>query len=66
MATASFGSRIQKKAIKAEYFIIAVQGAGRIFTMDSDFHIGEADVIVYGGGRRTRASAWFFIFYCTG
>ena len=25
-------------------FIITVQGAGRIFTMDSDFHIGEADV----------------------
>jgi hypothetical protein len=25
-------------------FLIAVQGAGRIFTMDSDFHIGEADV----------------------
>jgi hypothetical protein len=25
-------------------FIIAVQGAGRIFVMDTDFHIGEADV----------------------
>jgi len=25
-------------------FIIAVQGAGRIFTMDTDFHIAEADV----------------------
>lgn len=25
-------------------FIIAVQGAGRIFTMDSDYHIAEADV----------------------
>jgi hypothetical protein len=25
-------------------FIIAVAGTGRIFTMDSDFHIGEADV----------------------
>jgi hypothetical protein len=25
-------------------FIIAVQGSGRIFTMDTDFHIGEADV----------------------
>ena len=25
-------------------FIITVQGSGRIFTMDSDFHIGEADV----------------------
>jgi hypothetical protein len=25
-------------------FLIAVQNAGRIFTMDSDFHIGEADV----------------------
>ena len=25
-------------------FLITVQGAGRIFSMDSDFHIGEADV----------------------
>lgn len=25
-------------------FIITVQGAGRIFTMDTDFHIGEADI----------------------
>ena len=25
-------------------FLIAVQGAGRIFVMDTDFHIGEADV----------------------
>lgn len=25
-------------------FLIAVQGTGRIFTMDSDFHIGEVDV----------------------
>ena len=25
-------------------FIIAVAGTGRIFTMDSDFHIGESDV----------------------
>jgi hypothetical protein len=25
-------------------FLIAVQGTGRIFTMDSDFHIGEADL----------------------
>ena len=25
-------------------FLIAVQGAGRIFTMDTDFHIAEADV----------------------
>ena len=25
-------------------FIITVQGSGRIFTMDSDFHIGEADI----------------------
>jgi len=24
--------------------LITVQGAGRIFSMDSDFHIGEADV----------------------
>jgi hypothetical protein len=25
-------------------FLISVQGSGRIFTMDSDFHIGEADI----------------------
>lgn len=25
-------------------FIVAVQNTGRIFTMDSDFHIGEADI----------------------
>jgi ATP-dependent protease HslVU (ClpYQ) peptidase subunit len=25
-------------------FLVAVQGSGRIFTMDSDFHIGEADI----------------------
>ena len=25
-------------------FIIAVQNTGRIFTMDTDFHIGEADL----------------------
>ena len=25
-------------------FLISVQGTGRIFTMDSDFHIGEADI----------------------
>ena len=31
-------------------FIVAVQGAGRIFTMDSDFHIGEADVMYMAEG----------------
>ncbi len=31
-------------------FLIAVQGAGRIFAMDSDFHIGEADVMYMAEG----------------
>ena len=31
-------------------FIIAVQGAGRIFTMDTDFHISEADVMYMAEG----------------
>ena len=31
-------------------FLIAVQGAGRIFTMDTDFHIGEADVMYMAEG----------------
>lgn len=31
-------------------FIIAVQGTGRIFTMDPDFHIGECDVMYMAEG----------------
>ena len=31
-------------------FLISVQGSGRIFTMDSDFHIGEADLQYMAGG----------------
>jgi ATP-dependent protease HslVU (ClpYQ) peptidase subunit len=42
-------------------FLIAVQGAGRIFTMDSDFHIGEADVqyMAEGGGQELALGSLF-------
>lgn len=42
-------------------FIIAVQGAGRIFTMDSDFHIGEADVqyMAEGSGQELALGSLF-------
>jgi hypothetical protein len=35
-------------------FLIAVQATGRIFTMDSDFHIGEADIQYMAEGERVR------------
>ena len=42
-------------------FIIAVQGAGRIFVMDSDFHIGEADVqyMAEGAGQELALGSLF-------
>jgi hypothetical protein len=42
-------------------FIIAVQGAGRIFTMDSDFHIGEVDVqyMAEGAGQELALGSLF-------
>lgn len=42
-------------------FLIAVQGTGRIFTMDSDFHIGEADVqyMAEGGGQELALGSLF-------
>jgi ATP-dependent protease HslVU (ClpYQ) peptidase subunit len=42
-------------------FLIAVQGAGRIFTMDSDFHIGEADVqyMAEGAGQELALGSLF-------
>jgi len=42
-------------------FIITVQGAGRIFTMDSDFHIGEADVqyMAEGAGQELALGSLF-------
>lgn len=42
-------------------FLIAVQGAGRIFTMDADFHIGEADVqyMAEGGGQELALGSLF-------
>jgi hypothetical protein len=42
-------------------FIFAVQGAGRIFTMDSDFHVGEADVqyMAEGAGQELSLGSLF-------
>ena len=42
-------------------FLIAVQGAGRIFAMDSDFHIGEADVqyMAEGAGQELALGSLF-------
>jgi hypothetical protein len=42
-------------------FIIAVQGAGRIFTMDTDFHVGEADVqyMAEGAGQELALGSLF-------
>jgi ATP-dependent protease HslVU (ClpYQ) peptidase subunit len=42
-------------------FLITVQGAGRIFTMDSDFHIGEADVqyMAEGAGQELALGSLF-------
>ncbi len=42
-------------------FIVTVQGAGRIFTMDSDFHIGEADVqyMAEGAGQELALGSLF-------
>jgi hypothetical protein len=42
-------------------FLIAVQGVGRIFTMDSDFHIGEADVqyMAEGAGQELALGSLF-------
>jgi hypothetical protein len=42
-------------------FIIAIQGAGRIFVMDTDFHIGEADVqyMAEGAGQELALGSLF-------
>ena len=42
-------------------FLIAVQGAGRIFVMDTDFHIGEADVqyMAEGAGQELALGSLF-------
>lgn len=42
-------------------FLITVQGSGRIFTMDSDFHIGEADVqyMAEGSGQELALGSFF-------
>jgi ATP-dependent protease HslVU (ClpYQ) peptidase subunit len=39
-----FGSSAPEDGDEGGIFIITVQGSGRIFVMDSDYHIGEADV----------------------
>jgi len=42
-------------------FVIAVAGTGRIFTMESDFHIGEADVqyMAEGSGQQLALGSLF-------
>jgi len=42
-------------------FLIAVQGTGRIFTMDTDFHIGEADLqyMAEGAGQEIALGSLF-------
>ena len=39
-----FGTSAPEDGDEGGIFIIAVQGVGRIFTMDTDFHISEVDV----------------------
>jgi ATP-dependent protease HslVU (ClpYQ) peptidase subunit len=39
-----FGSSAPEDGDEGGVFIITVQGSGRIFVMDTDYHIGEADV----------------------
>ena len=39
-----FGNNAPEDGDEGGVFIITVQGSGRIFTMDTDFHIGEVDV----------------------
>jgi hypothetical protein len=45
-----FGSSAPEDGDEGGIFIITVQGSGRIFTMDTDFHIGEADVAFMAEG----------------
>ena len=42
-------------------FLISVQGSGRIFSMDSDFHIGEADIqyMAEGAGQELALGSLF-------
>jgi hypothetical protein len=56
-----FGSNAPEDGDEGGIFIIAVQNAGRIFTMDSDFHIGEADVsyMAEGAGQELALGSLF-------
>jgi ATP-dependent protease HslVU (ClpYQ) peptidase subunit len=56
----SFGASVED-GDQGGIFIIAVQGAGRIFTMDSDFHIAEADVqyMAEGAGQELALGSLF-------
>jgi hypothetical protein len=56
-----FGTNAPEDGDEGGIFLIAVQGAGRIFTMDSDFHIGEADVqyMAEGAGQELALGSLF-------
>lgn len=56
-----FGSNAQDDGDEGGVFIIAVQGSGRIFTMDSDYHIAEVDVqyMAEGAGQELALGSLF-------
>lgn len=56
----NFGANVED-GDEGGVFLIAVQGTGRIFTMDSDFHIGEADVqyMAEGSGQELALGSLF-------
>jgi len=56
-----FGSNSPEDGDEGGIFLITVQGAGRIFSMDSDFHIGEADVqyMAEGAGQELALGSLF-------
>lgn len=56
-----FGSSAGEDGDEGGIFIIAVQGTGRIFTMDSDYHVSEADVqyMAEGAGQELALGSLF-------
>ena len=56
-----FGNSAGEDGDEGGIFIIAVQGAGRIFTMDTDYHISEVDVnyMAEGAGQELALGSLF-------
>ena len=56
-----FGNSAPEDGDEGGIFIIAVQGVGRIFTMDTDFHISEVDVnyMAEGAGQELALGSLF-------